>query len=77
MMTTAAQAALRCAIEQYTRDVQFCIICSHVNKIVPAIQSRCTRFRFSALPIAESERRVEYFAETEGCVSVSYGLEPY
>ncbi|KAI0289457.1 P-loop containing nucleoside triphosphate hydrolase protein [Russula brevipes] len=51
MMTTAAQAALRRIIEQYTKNVRFCIICNYVNKIIPAIQSRCTRFRFSPLPM--------------------------
>ncbi|KAI0033930.1 P-loop containing nucleoside triphosphate hydrolase protein [Vararia minispora EC-137] len=65
MMTTAAQAALRRVIEQYTRNVRFCIICNYVNKIVPAIQSRCTRFRFSPLPMSEVERRVEHVAEAE------------
>lgn len=25
--------------------MRFCIICNYVNKIIPAIQSRCTRFR--------------------------------
>ena len=59
MMTQAAQAALRRVIEQYTRNVRFCIICNYVGKIAPAIQSRCTRFRFSPLPIKEVERRVD------------------
>ncbi|KAI9440572.1 P-loop containing nucleoside triphosphate hydrolase protein [Lactarius indigo] len=59
MMTTAAQAALRRVIEQYTKNVRFCIICNYVNKITPAIQSRCTRFRFSPLPIAEVEKAVK------------------
>lgn len=36
-------------IEQYTRGTRFCIICNHINKIIPAIQSRCTRFRFGPL----------------------------
>ncbi|KAG2050989.1 P-loop containing nucleoside triphosphate hydrolase protein [Suillus hirtellus] len=58
MMTQQAQAALRRVIEQYTKNVRFCIICNYVNKIAPAIQSRCTRFRFSPLPIAEVEKRV-------------------
>ena len=57
-MTTAAQAALRRVIEQYTRNVRFCIVCNYVNKIIPAIQSRCTRFRFQPLPIPEVEKRV-------------------
>jgi replication factor C subunit 3/5 len=78
-MTQAAQAALRRVIEQYTRNVRFCIICNYVNKITPAIQSRCTRFRFSPLPMAEVEKRIQTVIETEGYViSVrcppSYGL---
>ncbi|KAF9073277.1 P-loop containing nucleoside triphosphate hydrolase protein [Rhodocollybia butyracea] len=65
MMTQAAQAALRRVIEQYTRNVRFCIICNYVNKIAPAIQSRCTRFRFSPLPIIEVEKRINVVVETE------------
>ncbi|KAF8582774.1 P-loop containing nucleoside triphosphate hydrolase protein [Ramaria rubella] len=58
MMTNAAQSALRRVIEQYTKNVRFCIICNYVNKITPAIQSRCTRFRFSPLPAEEVEKRL-------------------
>lgn len=68
MMTTAAQAALRRVIEQYTKNVRFCIICNYVNKIIPAIQSRCTRFRFSPLPIKEVEKRLTSVIEAEGSV---------
>ena len=53
-------------IEQYTKNVRFCIICNYVNKIVPAIQSRCTRFRFSPLPMTEVEKRVNTVIEAEG-----------
>ncbi|KAJ3904999.1 P-loop containing nucleoside triphosphate hydrolase protein [Lentinula edodes] len=65
MMTQAAQAALRRVIEQYTKNVRFCIICNYVNKIAPAIQSRCTRFRFSPLPSSEVEKRINLVIETE------------
>ncbi|KIJ55338.1 hypothetical protein M422DRAFT_199503 [Sphaerobolus stellatus SS14] len=65
MMTNAAQSALRRVIEQYTRNVRFCIICNYVNKITPAIQSRCTRFRFSPLPILEVDRRLQDVIENE------------
>jgi DNA polymerase III delta prime subunit len=65
MMTQQAQAALRRVIEQYTKNVRFCIICNYVNKITPAIQSRCTRFRFSPLPIIEVEKRVNTVVEAE------------
>ena len=67
MMTTAAQAALRRIIEQYTKNVRFCIICNYVNKIIPAIQSRCTRFRFSPLPITEIEKRLKHVVDAEKC----------
>ncbi|KAI6114862.1 P-loop containing nucleoside triphosphate hydrolase protein [Pisolithus croceorrhizus] len=65
MMTQQAQAALRRVIEQYTKNVRFCIICNYVNKIAPAIQSRCTRFRFSPLPMTEVEKRVNGVVEAE------------
>jgi replication factor C subunit 3/5 len=66
MMTQAAQAALRRVIEQYTKNVRFCIICNYVGKIIPAVQSRCTRFRFSPLPMTEVERRIDGIIEAEG-----------
>ncbi|KAI5999321.1 P-loop containing nucleoside triphosphate hydrolase protein [Pisolithus orientalis] len=65
MMTQQAQAALRRVIEQYTKNVRFCIICNYVNKIAPAIQSRCTRFRFSPLPMTEVEKRVDNVVDAE------------
>ena len=48
-MTNDAQSALRRVIEKYTANTRFCMICNYVNKIMPALQSRCTRFRFSPL----------------------------
>ncbi|KAI9634620.1 P-loop containing nucleoside triphosphate hydrolase protein [Dioszegia hungarica] len=67
MMTQAAQAALRRVIEQHTKNVRFCILCNYVNKITPAIQSRCTRFRFSPLPEKEVARKVDQVVEREKC----------
>ncbi|GAA6029938.1 hypothetical protein JCM8097_009178 [Rhodosporidiobolus ruineniae] len=64
-MTQAAQSALRRVIEQYTKNVRFCIICNYVNKIIPAVQSRCTRFRFAPLPRPEVEKRLNHVVEKE------------
>jgi replication factor C subunit 3/5 len=82
MMTQAAQGALRRGklpvavhapdkakeqvIETHTKNVRFCILCNYVNKITPAIQSRCTRFRFSPLPEKEIEKKVNQVVEKEG-----------
>lgn len=65
-MTQAAQGALRRVIEQYTKNVRFCIICNYVNKIIPAIQSRCTRFRFNPLELDQVEDRLNHVIENEG-----------
>lgn len=45
-MTPEAQAILRKVVEEYTYNVRFCFICNVINKIDPAIISRCTIFRF-------------------------------
>ena len=55
-------------IETHTKNVRFCILCNYVNKITPAIQSRCTRFRFSPLPEKEVQIKVDQVIEQEGWV---------
>ncbi|KND04456.1 replication factor C subunit 3 [Spizellomyces punctatus DAOM BR117] len=65
-MTQVAQNALRRIIEKYTRNVRFCIICNYVGKIIPALQSRCTRFRFSPLKEDQIKTRLDYVIGAEG-----------
>ena len=48
-MTKDAQFALRRIIEKYTKHTRFCLIGNYVSKVIPALQSRCTRFRFAPL----------------------------
>lgn len=64
-MTSAAQMALRRVVEKYAANTRFCIICNYVNKIIPALQSRCTKFRFGPLPSEDVRKRVKQIAHLE------------
>lgn len=46
-MTMDAQNALKRVIEKYTKSSRFVLICNNINKIIPGLQSRCTKMRFS------------------------------
>jgi replication factor C subunit 3/5 len=58
-MTNDAQFALRRIIEKYVKNVRFCLICNYVGKIITALQSRCTKFRFGPLTIDQMQGRLE------------------
>ena len=64
-MTSDAQFALRRVIEKYTKNARFCLICNYVSKIIPALQSRCTRFRFAPLQPQQIQGRLEEVAREE------------
>ncbi len=64
-MTHDAQNALRRILEKFTENVRFCIICNYLNKIIPAIQSRCTRFRFGPLHDDKMKARLTHIIEQE------------
>ena len=49
----------------FYRNARFCLICNYVNKIIPALQSRCTRFRFPPLPEEFVNTRVREICATE------------
>jgi replication factor C subunit 3/5 len=73
-MTKQAQFALRRIIEKYTRNVRFCIICNYVNKIIPALQSRCMRFRFGPLERKHVEVKLREVAVKENVNITDSGL---
>ncbi len=52
-------------IEKFTENVRFCLICNYLSKIIPALQSRCTRFRFGPLSPDQMISRLQYIATTE------------
>lgn len=64
-MTSDAQSALRRIMEKYTDNARFCLITNYLNKIIPAIQSRCTRFRFGPLKAEQILPRMELIIAKE------------
>lgn len=73
-MSHDAQAALRRIVEKFTKNVRFCILCNHVNKIIPALQSRCTRFRFAPVKKKEMLPRLRHVMTSEGVSFSEDGL---
>lgn len=74
-MTNIAQCALRRIIEKYSKNVRFCIICNYINKIIPAIQSRCMKFRFSLLSDDEIKIKIKVIAENENIDISDNGIQ--
>ena len=74
-MTSDAQFALRRIIEKYTRNARFCLICNYVSKIIPALQSRCTRFRFAPLARDQIQGRLVEVAKAENCAMTEDGMD--
>lgn len=66
MMTSAAQFALRrsnsrhyyVVIEKSWKNARFCLISNYVSKVIPALQSRCTRFKFKQIPYDDVRPRI-------------------
>lgn len=74
-MTKDAQFALRRVIEKYTRNTRFCLICNYVSKIIPALQSRCTRFRFPPLDESYVKTRLSEICKEENVPLGPGGLD--
>lgn len=74
-MTSTAQMALRRVIERYAKTTRFCLICNYVSKIIPALQSRCTRFRFAPLSNDQISSRLRAVAVSEQLDLPDEGLE--
>ncbi|KAJ8666946.1 hypothetical protein QAD02_008608 [Eretmocerus hayati] len=74
-MTNDAQNALRRIIEKYTDNVRFCIICNYLSKIIPALQSRCTKFRFGPLAPEQIMPRLEHVVKEENVTVTDDGKQ--
>lgn len=75
-MSRDAQNALRRVIEDFSSNCRFCLIANYANKIIPAIQSRCCKFRFG--PITKSNekilKRIQEICENEQIDYTDEGL---
>lgn len=74
-MTKDAQFALRRVIEKYSRNTRFCLICNYVSKVIPALQSRCTKFRYPPLDESHVRDRLSIVVEAEGVKMGEGGME--
>ncbi|XP_065892254.1 replication factor C subunit 5-like [Dysidea avara] len=74
-MTRDAQNALRRVIEKFTENTRFCLICNYLSKIIPAIQSRCTRFRFAPISPEQMISRLEYVIAQESVKCTKDGMQ--
>lgn len=62
-------------IEKYARNARFCLICNYASKIIPALQSRCTRFRFPPLSESAVRGRVEAVCAAERVSLTPTGMD--
>lgn len=75
MMTNVAQFALRRIIEKYHSNARFCLISNYVSKIIPALQSRCTRFKFKQIPLDAAKTRIQSIARAESLSISDEGIQ--
>lgn len=74
-MSRDAQNAMRRIIEDFSHNVRFCLIANYASKIIPAIHSRCTKFRFSPVKDESMYKKIEEILESEGVKYYRDGIE--
>ncbi|KAF7684146.1 Replication factor C subunit 5 [Astathelohania contejeani] len=70
-MSRDAQNALRRIIEDFSSNTRFCIIANYSNKLIPAILSRCTKFRFAPVESDQIAKRI-----TNICLAENIEITP-
>lgn len=73
-LTDDAQSALRRTMERYADKIIYIYSCNYPDKIIPAIQSRCTRFHFGPIDDEIIKGRVNEIAENEDIEITQDGL---
>jgi replication factor C subunit 3/5 len=65
IMTNDAQSVLRKVMEMYTPNARFCLICNQIKNINPALQSRCSKFRFKQLSHEHMKNKINNIIKEE------------
>tara|TARA_A100001011_G_C14253755_1_gene819106 strand:+ start:20 stop:952 length:933 start_codon:yes stop_codon:yes gene_type:complete len=64
-MTKNAQQALRYLIQQYSKDIRFCLICNYISRIDISLQNEFVRLRFCQLPKKDIYRFLKNITKEE------------
>jgi DNA polymerase III delta prime subunit len=73
-LTPEAQAALRRLIEEFSSNCKFILTCNYINKLIPALHSRCTPIEFK-VPKKEAHGIAEAVLERLGYILDSEEVE--
>lgn len=65
-MTKNAQQALRYLLQNYSKNVRFCLICNYISRIDEGLQNEFIRLRFNQLPEDKIIAYLENISNAEG-----------
>lgn len=74
-LTPEAQNALRRTMENYSHVCRFCLSCNFPSRIIDAIKSRCTVFKFKRLGEEKSKELLKKIAKEEELEITQDGLD--
>lgn len=64
-MTYDAQFCLRRIMETYSKNIRFCFICNYISKIIPALRSRCSIFKFGKINNSDIKKKIKCILKKE------------
>ena len=64
-MTKNAQQALRYLLQNYSKNVRFCLICNYISKIDEGLQNEFIKLRFNQLPKTDIVKFLKHISESE------------
>jgi len=74
-MPKLSQESLRNIIETYSNNVFFIFTCNNINKIIPAIQSRCLKILFTTPNKTNINQHLTMICKNEGLVFTNEGID--